>query len=259
LCLLSGCISSIGTGQVNEDITILRDQLSINILQSDDYLPIIEPDSKRADVTFSVTFMAIESGEELAVAFTSIDKPMDNDIVFPTYHYLCTLAQGEKVLQSFEIESSECIIDPTYIDFIDMDFDGYLDMSVVWFKGASNRIWEYYRYDANKNTFEETPFFRAWGLGVEMFPDTQQIILTGGTGGFYEREMYQYFNSSYSLLRREYAEWDDYNSRTYNLHIEQYDGEDNVTDIFSTTLTEDEYYGDFSIRDNYLRFGKNSK
>ena len=254
--LLSGCVSSVGAEQVSDEITGYYDQLGIGIMQSDTPILAKVTDNTDAEGTFSVSFRAVECGEVLAVTFAGIDMPMDNDTVFPIYRYICTLAQGCKTLQSFELESTEDL-DPTCVEFIDMDFDGYLDMSVVWSTGIANRSCDYYRYDANKTTFEETPFFSTWGFGVELFQDTQQIITTGGSGGLYERKLYQYTNGSYSLLRWEYAELLDYYSDTYILYIHQLDYEDNETEIFSTTITEDEYFGDFTIRDDYLRFGKN--
>jgi hypothetical protein len=205
---------------------------------------------------FCVAFKPAENESKLTVSFSRIEKEIDTDTVFPYYSYLCTIRKEDKILQSFEVESNLDLI-PSYIDFSDIDFDGYLDMSVVVSEGVANRVWNYYRYDVKHKVFEITPFFSVWGRGIELFYDTNQIITTGGSGGFYEREMYQYASGEYTLLRREYADWEDYNIETYNLHIVQIDADGNETEIFSTILTQDEYYGDLSVRDSYLRFGAN--
>jgi len=202
---------------------------------------------------FTIPFMPNNTIQNLTVSISLIGRNLDYEI-YSLYVYRCALSQEDKILQIFTIESTE-IINPSYVEFEDMNFDGCLDMSVVWFTGNANRTYQYYRFHETTTEFEETPFFSVNCVGLEFYPDTKQIIATSrSSASVYERIMYQYINEKYVLKRREYIKSLDLDSMTYDLRIIQYN-EDVSSEIFSIILTEDEYYGDITIRDNYLRFG----
>ena len=254
LFLLTGCISPLD----EEQFTSLEQKNSKeqSIPSSSGILPSTEPNDSVNDNTFCVSFRPIEFSPELIITITRIDNQLNEDLIFPLWSYYCTVSQANKELQSFKIESN-LDLESSHIEFIDMDFDGYLDMSIVIARGVSNSTCDYYRYIADKSIFEETPFFRATGVG-DFFPDTKQIITTVRSSAvFYERDMYHYTDGKYVHARRETADWKDYGSGNIILRIMeiQNDVEYFATEIFSTTITESEYYGDRSIRDNYLRFG----
>ena len=202
--------------------------------------------------TITVEFKPNELMPYLTVSFIQIGKRTDE--FNNTNTYLCTLKQGDEVNQSFYIETNENL-EHSLIDFIDMDFDGYLDMSVVRSAGNANRTFQYYRYIAKDKAFEEIPFFSAVSVDIKLFTDTKQIIVTSHDSAYsYEREMFQYSDGSYTCMRREYVESIDFESFAYDLRIAECNDEE--IELFSVNLTSDEYYGDTSIRDNYLRFGK---
>ena len=203
--------------------------------------------------SFIIPFMPNDTMQNLTVSFSLIGRHLDYEI-YPLYIYRCALNQEDKLIQLFEIESTE-ILKPSYVEFKDMDFDGCLDMSVVWATGIANRTYQYYRFYETTTEFEEKPFFSAISVGLKSYPDTKQIILTVRCSGYdYERMMYQYINDKYIYMRREYIESIDLDLMTYDLRIIQYNG-DVTTELFSIILSVDEYYGDYIIRDNYLRFG----
>ena len=145
------------------------------------------------------------------------------------------------------------------VDLVDVNFDGYADIQVLTSRGNANINYSYYRWvvfsSDGPGEFEEFPFFSTRGIGVKPFPDTNQIIVTIKANGYsYAREMYQYDDDGYSLMRREEVKAIEPDTRVYILSIEEYRNEE-YTEIYSAVLTEDEYYGDYTIRDNYLRFG----
>jgi len=202
---------------------------------------------------FSISFKPNEFMPELNIGFLHISEQSDE--FFTTYIYRCTLSQADRVLQSFEMELTE-VLDSSFVNFVDVNFDGFLDVEIISVSGSSNWPFVYYRYDADNKAFDENLFFSALCRGVNVFPDTKQIIVTSRGGAYYyEREMYQYADGEYTNMRREYLERIDLDLMMYDLRIMQYD-EDSPIEIYSATLTAEEYYGDTTIRDNYLRFGK---
>lgn len=207
--------------------------------------------AENSDV-FSVSFKPKEGMEELIINFSLVSE-LPGEFYW-TYYYLCTVNREEEAIQSFEVET-RVMLEPYMIWFIDIDFDGYLDMSVAVSRGTRLSGFNYYRYDAVNHSLEETLFWSINANGVITFPDTQQIISMSKSGGIDYRDMYQYTEGEYTLVRHEYAEWYDLNYDTLIVYIVEYDEEENGTEIYSTILSAEEYYDICDIRDGYLRFG----
>ena len=177
------------------------------------------------------------------------------------YTYQITVSCQEKpdlISQTFEFTS---LIDGIRanslfyeISFVDIDFDGYLDIEIEFGRGNANRMFQYFRWDNIEGQYEETPFFYMLYIWYHLFPDTNQIIAaTHASAMSYGRDMYQLIDGKYVLLRYEYTEIvksgeDDYE---WVVHIV----EDGRGEIFTETLTVDEYYNISPSRDNFLRYG----
>ena len=239
----------------------VRNEFISNILsvQANDISHSENDSVKRVDITdgdsFLTSFKPRDYMDNHSIKFTQVGE-LTGDIVFPVYYYRCEVSINNVSKQIFEIESSE-ILEAGYIEFIDMNFDGYLDMSIVYYSASANQNCDYYRYIPNNNVFEETPFFRANSIEIKAYPDTKQIIVTSRSSGYdYERTMYKYINNEYICMRREYAHSIDFDTMTYDLRIVQYTG-DAQDVVYEISLTLDEYYGDTTIRDNYLLYGNN--
>jgi len=201
--------------------------------------------------TFFVSFKPNDDIPELIVNFTLTGEL--NQFIHK-YYYLFVLSDKNNELQSFLIESAEMLTSSSII-FKDMDFDGYLDMGVVWYKGLVNYDYQYYRYVANEQIFEKLPFFNVSYAGIEIYSDTKQIITFNRINACsYEKRMYQYFEGEYIHLRSEFLKSINLDSQEYDVRIVEYDG-DIVKEIYSAIMSQEEYYGDSSTLDNYLRFG----
>lgn len=66
-----------------------------------------------------------------------------------------------------------------YIDLVDIDFDGYADISVEFSRGNVNSTTLFYRWNPIIGAFEEEEFFTMLECGYKLFPDTKQIISWG--------------------------------------------------------------------------------
>ena len=173
---------------------------------------------------------------------------------------LC-MENPEMISQTFDFTSSIDGISANSlsneISFVDIDFDGYLDLEIEVGRGNANRMFQYFRWDNVLGKYEETPFFNMLRTGYQLFPDTKQIIaITHDSAASYGRDMYQLIDGNYVLLRHEYAEIvrDSGNESEWIVHISEGQNE-----IFTETLTVDEYYDISSTRDNFLRYGTGDK
>ena len=167
--------------------------------------------------------------------------------------------QPEIISQTFEVTS---LIDGISVDnitnelsFVDMDFDGYLDIGIIFSRGTANVVFQYYRWDSGAGKYEETPFFEMVFIDYQLFPDTKQIIATSHSSTMsYGRVMYQLIDGEYVLLRAENVEiiktGDGDHDYTWVVHIIEGQNE-----IYSETLTVEEYYDISAERDNALLHG----
>lgn len=173
------------------------------------------------------------------------------------YTYQINITCQEKpdlISQTFQFYSFIDGVSEYEISFVDIDFDGYLDIEIEVGRGNANRMFQYYRWDDFWGKYEETPFFEMIYVGYQAFPDTKQIIATTHSSATsYGRDMYQLIGGEYVWLRYEYVDIVKENDESYKwvLHINDMQGE-----IYSETLTVEEYYDISPKRDNYLRYGE---
>ena len=159
----------------------------------------------------------------------------------------------------------------SFIDLIDIDFDGFADIQVRTSMGTVNSSYEYYRWNVfverGYGEFEEEPFFNMLAAGYKLYPDTKQIISTSRDWAVnHPREMYQLSNTrnggwlgTYEMIRNE---WQDVVRDESNEYILNENGDYSImAHIFFGeeeiyTYPWGERYDDFmEISDNYLRFG----
>lgn len=93
-------------------------------------------------------FDITESGIEVYEKYS--DEPFQLLSVDPEY-----TPRPEWLYESYKSESSVFNTPYDFIDMIDLDFDGYDDIIVQVFLGASQGTFQYYRFDPDKNLFEE--------------------------------------------------------------------------------------------------------
>ena len=170
------------------------------------------------------------------------------------YTYTITIScqeNPELISQAFEVTSLIDNINEHEISFVDIDFDGYLDIEIKYTKSTGNNYFDYYRWDSIAGKYEETAFFHLLHSGYQLFPDTKQMISTNDYGTSYTRRLYQLMDGEYVALRYEYAvvlrfpggyEWLVYiKSENREIHSER--------------CTYEEYYDISPERDNVLRYG----
>ena len=139
------------------------------------------------------------------------------------------------------------------ISFVDIDFDGYLDIEIEVGRGNVNRLFQYYRWDNSIGKYEEAPFFEMSFAGYRVFPDAKQIVATSrSSAASYGRAMYQLIDGNYVLLRVEDVEIikGDGDDDVWVVHIME--GQD---EIYSETHTFDEYLDISAERNHVLRYG----
>ena len=176
------------------------------------------------------------------------------------YTYILSISCREKpemISQRFEFTSCIDGISASSLSnessFVDIDFDGYLDLEIEIGRGNANRVFQYFRWNDGLAEYEQEPFFNMIYTGYQLFPDTKQIIATThNSAASYGRDMYQLTEGKYVLLRHEYAEIVNVDGDDYEWIVHIMEGQN---EIYSETLTVDEYYDISAERDNALRFG----
>lgn len=162
--------------------------------------------------------------------------------------------EPDAISQSFQIPEGAGLGECNIV-FVDIDFDGYLDIQVTYSSG-SNVLLHFYRWDSAAGThygeFEEQPFFSLLASDYTVYPDTMQVLARiHNSIAMYHRELYQLTDGRYILLRGEYPDAElTADDPVYTVTVSDRDG-----DVFTVTQTQDEFFGDLDTRDSYLRFG----
>ena len=250
--LLTAC-----TPSISPPVEVQNDESTASDIDPKETEPTTKPLQIEASVAESLpTFVfSIEKTGETSALEMGTEYIYQIDVSCPE--------NPDLISQSFSIMSFE-VLDETMISFVDIDFDGFLDMEVIRFgAGIANRTLEYYRWNPSKGTqyglYEKIPFFSMLASEYSLYPDTQQIIATTRTNAaLYEREMYQltYIRNIYEPVLYELAgiESTDIlsgeNGDVYTVHVYHQGNE-----VYMEQMTTDEYYDISTERDNCLRYG----
>ncbi len=173
-------------------------------------LPIVAgAEESLADVEFvdgqSLRFSAQIGGELPQMTFT-IKKTGESGAEYDrVYIYEATIAEKanpDKVFQTFTIKSEQ-LLDPDYfLHLVDLNFDGYLDIDISYYRAASNEVHRFYLWDMQLNQYVEAELGNLEVSWYTLFPEDKMIYryyhdsaMTGIS------EVYQYTGSQLKLLR----------------------------------------------------------
>jgi|GEM_PF-5882094 len=177
-------------------------------------------------------------------------------MVFQYEARICSPREFEPIAQSFTF-NTYMELDEDKVNFVDIDYDGYLDIEIEHGRGLVNRTLLFHRYNIEYNLFENTPFFALLANGYSLHPDTKQIVAsTRSNAHQYERTAYQLTNTrhgTYEEIGREWTDYD-YDTELYTMHIVH-----RGTKVYMREMTNDEYRAPAPERENYLRFGVANK
>lgn len=98
-----------------------------------------------------------------------------SDFSYDVTYELIDAASGD-VIQQFESMAGICNeyeYDIHYLE--DINFDGYLDLSVLAYNGACNRSFDFFLWNPEEDQFVETTIFSRSGANYVVNPNTQRI------------------------------------------------------------------------------------
>ena len=100
--------------------------------------------------------------------------------------------------------------EPTGIEALDMNFDGYLDIRLLVFRGATGNVgFIHWLFDKEKGIFVSSEELDKLA-NASPIPETKTLAThwnLGGAGGCYERELYKWENGRLVLVRSEKQDW----------------------------------------------------